>query len=250
MKKRLVFVILLTLILTLCCGCGDNNSLKKDYVLHEIPDHDYKSVSYTVDNTTPYQELITKEVDIHNFAQKYSSYIFPWYVNMSEIYYDVGIECIRETAEGALYSVHKVKQGGLLYVFYDNDSHLEKTDDRWVRRWFYVREDLNYADFKKAIDENGDMSDIIKVDKTGQIFDNIFSGEWVDEEKSVDYLNKGSYATWHYLSDGILELSYREENGKRVIYSHKLESDFNLSDGRDGVDEPYNAKILDIDRIK
>ncbi len=249
-KIRFSCSVLLILCLTLCCACEANKSLKKDYVLDEIPDHDYDSVSYTVDNTTPYEELITKKVDIHTFAQKYSSFIFPWTVDMSQICNDVGIECIRETDEGALYSVHKVKQGGLLYVFYNNESWREKNDDRWVRRWFYVREDLKYADFKQVLEEKGTMSDIIAVDEAGQIFDNIFSGEWVDEKKSVDYFDKGYYSTWHYLSDGILEIGYRKQGDERGIYYHKLEADFNLSDGRDGVDEPYNAKILEIDRIK
>ena len=244
MKKRDFCVILLILTITLCCGCSGSRGLKKDYVLKEGTKPSYEMVPIKVNNTTPYDELITKKVDIHIFAQKFSFVVYPWGAHMSRIAEEVGLECVRETKEGALYSVHKVKQGGLLYIFYNNEFGRENNDDRLVRRWFYVRENLSYSDFEKVIEEKGIMSDVIKVDETEQIFDNIHSGEWIGEDKMSEIV------TWHYLSDGILELEYVKQGDVYVLRDHVWKSNFDLEDWQAAVVEPYNAKILEIDRIK
>lgn len=249
MNIRVIYAILLIAVMLFSCGCSDNSNLEAMYVLrHETEQTPSEVVSFKVDNTTPYEELISKTVDIHMFAQKYSFLVKPWTFYMNQIDADFGLECVRETAKGALYSVHKVEQGGLLYIFYCNeiwrDNQEEGPYPRPVRRWFYVREDLSYADFERAIEEKGTMDDIIRVDETGQIFYNLYSADWIDEEPPTECY------TWHYLSDGVLELSYRREGNTFVLVNHNWRPDFDLDYGAEAVDIPYNAQILEIDRVK
>lgn len=240
MKIRVICVISLIATLLFSCGCSSNNNLKTKYVLQPENRQTFsESVSFKVDNTTPYEELISKTVDIHTFAQKYSFLVAPWNYTMNQIDADFGLECVRETSEGALYSIHKVAQGGLLYVFYCTE---EGAHPHHVRRWFYVRDDLSYADFESVIEQKGTMKDVIRVDETEQIFYNLHSAEWVEDEPPTEF------CTWHYLSDGILELWYRrEENSLMLADYHVWKPDFDLDYGAESVDVPYNARILDID---
>ncbi len=249
MNIRGVYTILLTFIILLSCGCNNDASLQETYILrHEAGQNSSEAVPFTVDNTTPHEELLPETVDIHAFAQKYSFLVKPWSVSMNRIDEELGLDCVRETPEGALYSVHKVKQGGLLYVFYNNYGWIDDPEEgpypRPVRRWFYVREDLCYADFEDVLEEKGTMDDVIRVDETEQIFFNLHSAEWIDEEPPEEFY------TWHYLSDGILELGYRREGDTFVLYTHIWKPDFDLDNWSESIDTPYNAQILEMDRVK
>jgi hypothetical protein len=98
----------------------NTNSLEKRYEVN----YQYDAIVVTqdygifpVDNTTPYQDLITKTVDIHNFASHFEQ---TGGRGIDDVMEFMGVECLRETEAGALYSVHKVEQGGLLYILYSN----------------------------------------------------------------------------------------------------------------------------------
>ena len=117
-----------------------DNPLEKRYEL-KINDDIEITQDYGVfqtDNTTPYEELITKTVDIHAFAQNFD--ITGDRRGIDDVMEFIGVECLRETETGALYSVHKVEQGGLLYIFYDNQEWLTEIKTNGIKVWFYVRE--------------------------------------------------------------------------------------------------------------
>ncbi len=245
MKKHVLTLFVMLFVLSLC-GCKGGNDLQEAYVMRKGDDPSYEVADYTVDNTTPYQELITKKVDIHSFAQAYSFVIYPWSPKMSQIAAEVGLECVREISNGALYSVHEVEQGGLLYIFYNNEEWREEGKDRPVLRWFYVREDLCYADFEKIVEEGGTMDDVIKIDETEQIFYNIHSGEWIGEEPPE------LFPTWHYLSDGILELGYQREGDTFVVVPEYCQwfPEFTLIDWQAARCYPINAEIFEFDWLE
>ena len=152
----------------------------------------------------------------------------------------IGTECLRETAENALYSVHKVKQGGLLYIFY-----MRHTSNDYFRiiRWAYSQKKLSYSDFSH-IKEGTSIDDAKKVDPTTQIFENIYNA-------NPDYWKEqGGLMAWHYLSDGILELGYMIEDDKAVLRYQQFIEDFQISQNDSERSYPYDGHILPMDMIK
>ena len=243
--KKYVLILFVMLFALSVCGCKGGNDLQKEYILRRGEEPSYEVAEYTVDNTTPYQELITKKVDIHSFAQAFSFQVAPWGAKMSRIAAEVGLECVRETPDGALYSIHEVEQGGLLYIYYKNEEWREDGEDRPVLRWFYVREDLCYADFEKILEQGGTMEDVIKIDETEQIFCNIHLAEWIGEEKYDDFV------TWHYLSDGILELVYQRDGDTFVLLPEECKwlSDFSLVDWQAEKYRAVDAEVFEFDKV-
>ena len=75
------------------------------------------NIDALIDNETRYEELITKEIDIHEFVQKFCISNLTGSGSLNRVNNEIGIECLRCTEAGALYSVHNVKQAGLLYIF-------------------------------------------------------------------------------------------------------------------------------------
>ncbi len=244
MKKYLCF--LLTILIIFCVSCADSSNLAKNYGVAKY--YDYMSDPLynkdnipKIDNTTPHQTLITQSVDIHTVAEKLFCYLICGHGDLAYVASTIGIECLRETENGALYSVHKIKQGGLLYVFYYNDPKFP--DAHFIIRWFYVDKSLSSNDFEKLKLNSDTIDTVIKIDKTIQIFKNLYNAR-------PDYWKKESgMPAWIYLNDGILELEFKCENDKPVLLLKKHISDFNLTDMQASVRLPYNAKILDMDKL-
>ena len=235
-------IALILLVLILVAGCTHTHTLEMSYVLEydtsTIPVND--SIDFKIDNTTPYQELITKTVDIHAFAQRYSP---NGKRTIDDVMGKFGIECLRETEEGALYSIHKVLQGGLLYVFYNNYDWDIDISGNSILRWFYVRERLSSSDFY-ALTENVDtIDDVIQIDKTEQIFLNIYQADPM-------HWDEGIVCTTHYLEDGLLDIGYKLEDGKLVFTASILTENFDLRDMDEPVHHPYSARIFDADWVK
>ena len=235
-------IIVVLLVLVLLIGCTHSDDLEMDYVIDYYPPTvtEENCENLKIDNTTPYEELITKTVDIHMFAQRYNPF---GKRNISDVKEYVGIECLRNTDEGALYSVHKVKQGGLLYVFYDNYDWKKSLANKSIIRWFYVRERLSFSDFK-ALDKGIDtIDDAIAINKAEQIYLNIFRAAPAYWDKEVLY-------TTHYLEDGILEVGYKLIDGKLIFTDLYLTENFDCPDLDESKYYPYNARILDIDWLE
>ncbi len=243
MRSRTHKLGLILLVLVLLVGCTHSGALEASYVLHY---HDKSTVSkddsvvFHIDNTTPYEELITKTVDIHEFAQ----YCDPdgCGININDVMARFGIECLRETDAGALYSVHKVEQGGLIYVFYNNYDWDTDIAGNGIRRWFYMRDRLSFSDFDKFQENIATIEDVIKVNDAEQIFLNIYHADPL-------YFDEGVFYTSYYLTDGILDVMYTEQNGELVFTKKFLTEDFDLLGG-EAVYTPYDAHILDIDWVK
>ena len=235
-------IILVLLVLVLLIGCTHSDTLEMNSVIK------YDSLTVTkencedlkIDNTTPYEELITKTVDIHTFAQRYNPF---GKRNINDVKEYVGIECLRNTDEGALYSVHKVKQGGLLYVFYDNYDWNKNLANKSIIRWFYVRERLSFSDFENLTEGVDTIDDVIKINESEQIFLNIYRAypEFFGEE--VLYTN-------HYLKDGILDIKYKLIDGKLIFSEMHLTKNFDCPDLDEPIYYPYNARILGFDWAK
>ncbi len=246
MKKVSILLALCIVATFVFSGC--NNSLKAKYDCEKYADFksaykniDREKIKHLIDNETPYEELITKEIDIHYMAQKYFSKGIHCYGTLEDLMNDIGVECLRENAGGTLYCVYRVKQGGLLYVFYNKYG--------MMLQWFYVRNDLSYADLSDALRENSTLEDLKKIDDTLQIFENLY-----DSNSKMIQLMEGTYSATVYLNDGILDLGYKKENDEFVLILNELvpffSNNFIRQDFRSSVYETYDASVYDMDRIK
>ncbi|MBQ6829617.1 MAG: hypothetical protein IJO59_00675 [Clostridia bacterium] len=236
--------VLLALLLTV--GCAANNKLAAEYVLNyggAHPTHEDSPI-FTVDNVTPYEDLITKTVDIHAFAEQFAP---SGDKCINDVQEQFGIECLRETDAGALYSVHKVAQGGLLYVFYNNYERQQDTKfaNSSIRRWFYEQKRLSFADIDDLMKPSAPLTAAARVLGMEQIMLNVHKAtpnRWLHEEYGLE--------TQHYLEDGIFEANYRMEDGEFVLYRYTLYEDFDLYQIGASRHEPYDAHILEMDWVK
>jgi hypothetical protein len=222
----------------------NTNSLEKHYEVN----YQYDAIVVTqdygifpVDNTTPYQDLITKTVDIHNFASHFEQ---TGGRGIDDVMEFMGVECLRETEAGALYSVHKVEQGGLLYIFYSNHEWETEIRTNEIKAWFYVRERLSFSDFDSLQSGVTTIEDVIEMNEVEQILFNCYRADPMFQYDPTQLV------TVHYLEDGIFALQYDLINGELIFVQHYLAEDFDLPFSRESKYYPYYAQVLDMDRVE
>ena len=247
MKKRILLLVVTAMALFSAACSTPASELKQDYHVPSNPETPaYSSEAKPVeipepDNATPYQELLTKEIDIHSFMEKYCLRDPYGSGEIEDIAADIGIECLRETEAGALYSIHKVKQGGLLYVFYMNSPKYPEYHS--IIRWFYVRGRASSKDFADLALNKSSIDSAIEINETIQIFYNLYNAD-------KDYWNRESgLPAWVYLDDGILELGFKPENNVLTLFFKEHNKDYNIHKMDAEKVEPYKACILDSDRL-
>lgn len=258
MNKNVRILGLITIISMLLIGCTNvnpnldtledtstiekANSLEESYELKIYDDieitQDYGV--FQADNTTPYEELITKNVDIHTFVQNFD--MFGTGRGIDDVMEFIGVECLRET-ENAIYSVHKVEQGGLLYIFYRNDPWRTEITDNGILRWYYVRERLSFSDFDYLEENVTTIEESIQFNEVEQIFLNCYKADPTFQCEPT-----GSFLyTELYLEDGILGIKYDLVDGELVVSQYGIIEDYDMSGYVASRSYPYDAKILDRD---
>lgn len=221
-----------------------DNPLEKKYEI-KINDDIEITQDYGVfqtDNTTPYEELITKTVDIHAFAQYFD--IVGDGRGIDDVMEFIGVECLRETETGALYSVHKVEQGGLLYIFYDNQEWLTEIKTNGIKVWFYVRERVSSSDFASLQKNVSTIEDVIEIDEVDQIFLNCYRAD-----PEYQYDGKHLY-TVHYLEDGIYLILYELIGGELIFTDDYFADNFDLPIQTESRYYPYYAQVLEMDMVE
>jgi hypothetical protein len=211
-------------------------------------------VELPIDNKKHYNELITKPVDIDEFVKRFYTYpatlVLGYYIN--DIHHSIGIECLRETELGALYSVHKVVQGGLLYIYY---ARIKYTGYVKVAGWYYVQKKLSISDFsaikKQSARANAStLADVISIDPAARIYEDIYDYKnhlFTNFLRHVD--------TIHFLADGILKIRFKLMEGASLSSSLQVTKktlvDFDdmQSVRPDLKIHPLNGRILPMDMI-
>ena len=262
MNKKMQKLGLLAIVLTLLVGCTnanpDTGNLEDTSTTEEIGitekthplekryevNYDFGAIEVTkdygvfqVDNTTPYEELITKTVDIHEFAQYFEPNCARGIDKVMEF---IGVECLRQTERGALYSVHKVEQGGLLYIFYTNYDWETEIRTNSVKAWFYVRERLSSADFSSLQKNVSTIKDVIEIDAVEQIYLNCYRA----------YPDGTNLYTVHYLEDGIYCILYELIDGELIFTDDYLADDFDVPFAVESRYYPYFAQVLEMDWVE
>lgn len=209
-----------------------------------------KEVLTRIKNKKPYDELITKTADIYEFMKKYSAnpFVPEKFPSIKELDEDIGIECIRKSKAGNYYSVHKLKQGGLLYIFYVK----MRKDDGYLRmyNWYVVQKSLSYSDFA-SICEGSLYEDVEKIDPIAAFYKQRaydYDYKYMDNPSDRKAYN---FYSEHYLSDGIITIEYWYKDSKwSVSRSINRNGNFKIYHINAGSSPEYDGKILKIDAIQ
>lgn len=233
MNIRFWKIIICLLLSILLCGC----QAKRESVTID-------NLETIINNTDSYDELITKELDIHSFIDYYGSILTIYrHYEIDEVVLNIGIECLRHTDTNSLYSVHKVKQGGLIYMFYHTDLYgTADFEDTKLNHWFYVCNKTSYDDFKNITPNVSTLKDVMNIDKGAYIFEDIFHLHREEFGEGME--------TWHYLEDGICHIRYGYIDGELVVVNISLEDSSNLIDNSLSIRQPCDARILEMDWVK
>lgn len=241
--KRLWFIFLIFMILICSTSCY-SSSLKKKYDTHRSE----KEILEIVDNETPYDKLITQEYDINDIVEKYFMPCEKWNtaLNIPISNIDVGlpIECLRQNKAGNYYTVYKIKQGGLLYIFYSPKIRDVFMPEQKIERWFYINKPLSYTDFSSIV-ENSSWDEIKKIDPGAQIYENM----------SNTRTGESIVGSLHYMTDGILKISYIFSNDSKniedsIVLNKEYWEDYMTEYEYAVYVPPYDASILPIDMLK
>lgn len=222
-----VSLLIVTLLLGLT-GCKDQiGTLAPKTILPDLPGAEnltQEDVLARIDNTTPYDELITTEIDIDAFVDTF----FPdprvpdERVPLVDIAKKLPMECLRQKQNNLLYSIHKVKQGGLLYIFYPlfERTDVEEGMTFFNYNWFYVVKPLQLSDFSSIM--RGEefktgisVKKVLKIDPAARPFirralmsKNETTGELVEHLE-----------TRHYLKDGALAFAFELDGDRYKLVS-------------------------------
>lgn len=203
-----------------------------------------EAVLKRIDNSTPYQELITKKIDIQSFLQKYDPDAAATITQsprlITTVDRDFGIECLRQTEAGSIYSIHQVKQGGLLYVFYETRSYESTGKYVSIKYWYYVKKALSYADFSE-VTEGTLLKEVKKIDPVTKFYTD---RAYTPSQIFIPY-------SYHYLKDGILLIGYTKTNKDLVVEGTQFWPDFNIEEANYASQkvELYDGHLLPIDAL-
>ena len=174
----------------------------------------------------------------------FSKGMYPNTPTIEQVDQKIGIECLRTTQPlagfetASLYSVHPVKQGGLLYLYYKKGE--PKTPDgepeqALLYHWLYVQKSLAYADFE-SIKEGSPIADVKAIDPVVAIYE--------DRDHSYEDNAHTDFRSQHYLRDGLLSVTYTYKNGGYMVKSITRRELFQLFEEGNSVVHALCAQVL------
>ena len=222
--KKVLIVLLVFSILTACLSsCKKNPDPYMMQGSNEYPaeqsmdaewDRDFEiteSILERLNNDTPYDELITKEIDIHAFLSKYANaHLYITLPFIGDVDEEFPIECLRKNDADYFYTIYKVKQGGLLYAFYyTSEYYIQYSWD-----YYYVVKPVNKSDFK-TIEIGSTIEDVEEIDPATTAYKRHII-EYTESLPRSD-LAYGTCMTRHYLADGSYRIYYEMKDGQFFV---------------------------------
>ena len=241
--KRLFSLLLAAITLLLCLsGCGTTPP-QESISVPEVTEEQERDLLVKADNTTAYDELIKDYpiIDIDEFFKRFNPEPLRYSIGSVRLYQIAsayGVPCLRKIDDPGYYSVHRVKQGGLLYIFYEEDSEHQIR----CKQWFTVQKPVSRADFD-YVKEGTRLSKIVKTDPAASVFVRRGKGA---KPQEYDF----AFCTWHYLTDGVMLCAYEKKWYGYVVDQVQFH-DYNAICffSNEEKEPPYNGKILSIDRV-
>lgn len=138
------------------------------------------------------------------------------------------IQCLRKINDSRYYCIYKTDNGGLFYCFFNNCA---------LYNAVFSLKALRFSNFNS-----------IKVGSSLEAVDAIdpIVSEILKASSSQNALMK---FTKHLLKDGLLIISYRQENGKYVVSKKEFYPDFKITDTIENRQFTYDYSILPQDYI-
>ena len=241
--KRLFSLLLAAIALLLClCGCGTTPP-QESISVPEVTEEQERDLLAKADNTTAYNELIKGHpvIDIDDFIERFDPDPFGYDIGDARLYQIAsayGVPCLRKIDDPGYYSVHRVKQGGLLYIFYEEDKEHQVS----CKQWFTVQKPVSRADFD-YVKKGTHLSKIVKTDPAASVFVRRGKGA---KPQEYDF----AFCTWHYLTDGVMLCTYEKKWYGYVVDQVQFH-DYNAICffSNEEKEPPYNGEILSIDRV-
>ena len=248
MKKHLlpVLSLLLTIVLLLSFpGCGTTPP-QESISVPEVTEEQERDLLAKADNTTAYDELIKgyPVIDIDEFVERFDPEPQRYSIGSVRLYQIAsayGVPCLRKIDDPGYYSVHRVKQGGLLYIFYEEDREHQVS----CKQWFTVQKPVSRADFD-YLKEGTRLSKIVKTDPAAAVFARMAKKQLKESKDDPAPF----FTSWHYLTDGVMICTYKKKWYGYVI-DQVLIGDYSAFKGFTVKERstPYNGEILSIDRV-
>lgn len=248
MKKHLlpVLSLLLTIVLLLSFpGCGATPP-QESISVPEVTEEQERDLLASADNTTAYDELIKgyPVIDIDEFVERFDPEPQRYSIGKVRLYQIAsayGVPCLRKIDDPGYYSVHRVKQGGLLYIFYEEDREHQVS----CKQWFTVQKPVSRADFD-YLKEGTRLSKIVKTDPAAAVFARMAKKQLKENKDDPAPF----FTSWHYLTDGVMICTYKKKWYGYVIDQVMID-DYDAFKGFTAKERssPYNGEILSIDRV-
>lgn len=203
---------------------------------------------FRINNTDNYKKLISSPVDINRFITGFDSNPYQPFggkeYRLADVAERLRLECLRQKDDGTVYSVHKVRQGGLLYIFYQNAAPAEESAEPayYARAWCWSKKTLQYADFS-GVTKGTDIREVQKIDPATAIF--------IKRLEHFQGETDGGFAeSRHYLLDGTLCLLYEETDGQYTVCDSLFDPHYQvLSFDSAASDWSGRAEVLPADRV-
>ena len=248
MRRYLTIFGILLLIITLLLGltgCGTTPP-QESISVPEVTEEQEHDLLAKADNTTAYDELIKgyPVIDIDEFFKRFNPEPLRYSIGSVRLYQIAsayGVPCLRKIDDPGYYSVHRVKQGGLLYIFYEEDGEHQVS----CKQWFTVQKPVSRADLD-YVKEGTRLSKIVKTDPAAAVFARMAKKQSKENKDGSAFY----FTTWHYLTDGMMICNFDgERRDPTVIAVFFCDYDaFRVFTDEERT-SPYNGKILSIDRV-
>ena len=207
------------------------------YIVSEnnnVEDKTVKSI-VTIDNTTPLSKLLTdsytlEEINNDIFFYVYSSDQRSYIKTYSEIKETMRTNFMRKTSEDSYYTVYKISEDGLLYLFYTPFGH----DDFAYNGAVYITRENSLNDFSKI--KKG-----TKIGTVEEIEPAITSLMKMETDDSTGFF------VVIVAKDGVVALVFEKKNGEFYVNLKEVSSDFNLDYSKLHGNRIINYEILQQD---
>ncbi|MBQ8732745.1 MAG: hypothetical protein IJY82_07960 [Oscillospiraceae bacterium] len=194
-----------------------------------------------VDNTTPWQELCTTTITLEQFIASFEE---PFISEISlkptieDVAGSIGIECLRSPREGVWYSVHPVREGGLVYCFY----HSFLFEEKYLLAYFWVPKKASLADCPE-IQKEMTLSQLKRLFPQAELWEKSWNADPEFWKGSTPPHFSGSV----YLTDGILRIAFQENDGQATVAAVSKRDNHFMNLGILDAHSPYNGEILPLD---
>lgn len=196
----------------------------------------------SIDNTTPWQELCTQEVDIEKFTASFEDIFRNESTDgyaLEEVAKNLPIQCLRSPREGVWYSVHRVKQGGLLYCFYHS---FYPEDTKYLLSYYWIFDKMSSEECPE-IQAGMTLSEVEALLPQTRLCKAKRSA-YPDTSLQYDFSKIDGDI---YLSDGLFCIGFQETEGNLTVKNTCFRQGHSMGLTTMGRHYHYNGEILPLD---